>query len=104
MECICRQRGIVVCCFSLLSSLFPAVIFWGARPKREGFRGEGRFFPLFFRAITAITADGAGAERPTHDDPAVQPPATDLRHSRESGNLASARASGLSSIPSRGMT
>jgi hypothetical protein len=41
--------------FSLLWSLFLAVIFRAAVPKDENFRGIARSFPLFFRGITAIT-------------------------------------------------
>jgi hypothetical protein len=47
--------------FSLLPSLFFGLIFPQAMPQHESFSGRGRFLPLFFPGITAITADrGAG--------------------------------------------
>jgi hypothetical protein len=49
--------SLFVTVFSLLWSLFLAVIFRAAVPKDEDFCGIRRSFPLFFCGITAITAN-----------------------------------------------
>jgi hypothetical protein len=58
-----RRSPLFFAVFSLLSPLFLAVIFLSCNAKHEVFRARGRSLPLFFRGITAKTAD-RGSNRP----------------------------------------